>query len=209
MRPSIAYTTCAWLVALAFGSPCAALAADVVGSVLAVRGSVWVDSGAGPQPLTANAPVHAGDTIASAAGKAKIALTDGTIVSIGENARVRLAEYRRVAGARNARVDVVSGALRFIVERVGPADRFEVHTETAVAAVRGTDWLVDAMPDHTAVAVVSGVVAVSALTADAPATVVLDGRGQGTDVRRGRPPTPPATWGPQRFESTLARATLE
>jgi hypothetical protein len=206
----IVWTARASLVALAIGWGTAIAATDaVIGSVLAVRGNVSVDAGRGPQPLTVNTPLHASDTIVSTSGKAKLALADGTIISVGENTRVRLAEYDSSAGAVKARVNVVSGALRFIVDKVAPAGRFEVHTETAIAAVRGTDWLVDVTSDQTAVAVVSGVVAVSSLAADAPATVVLDGRGQGTDVRRGRPPTPPAVWGAQRFENTLARATFE
>jgi hypothetical protein len=186
----------------------AAAASAVIGSVLAVRGAVSVDSGNGAQPLAPNAPVRVSDTIVSGAGKAKIALNDGAIISIGENSKVRLADYEISAGNVNANVNVIAGALRLIVDKVSPGGRFEVQTETAIAAVRGTDWVVDVTPDQTAVAVVSGVVAVSS-RGDTQGTVVVEGRGQGTDVRRGRAPTGPAMWSAARFANTLGRATFE
>jgi hypothetical protein len=209
---------CKWIIGavagllsgLAIGWAGPAQAAEAaIGSALAVRGAVFVDGSKGSQPLTVNAPLHVGDTIISAAGKAKIALSDGTIISVGENSRVRLADYESAAGNVKARVNLISGALRLVADKVAPADRFEVETETAIAAVRGTDWVVEVTPERTSVAVVSGVVAVSGRAADAQATVVLQGNGQGTDVRRGSAPTPAAVWSAQRFADTLARATFE
>jgi hypothetical protein len=52
----------------------------------------------------------------------------------------------------------------------------------------------DVMPGHTAVAMLSGVVAVSARGAPG-GEVVLQQPGQGTDVRTGQAPTPPTVWG--------------
>ena len=188
----------------------AALAADViVGSVRAVRGIVFLDSGSAPQPLTVNAPVHSGDAIVSNAGKAQIVLADGTIISVGENSRVRIATRERAANETGTRLGLVSGALRLLVAKMTPAGKFEVETETAIAAVRGTDWVIEATPERTSVAIVSGVIAVSGRDGNAQATVVLDARGQGTDVRRGQPPTPVVQWGAQRFSDTLSRATFE
>jgi len=209
MRKGIMGAACACLIATAIGWTASSTAASaVVGSVLAVRGAVSIDAGNGPQPLTPNAALHVSDTIVSGAGKAKLAFNDGTIVSIGENSTVRLADYEIAGGGVKANVNVIAGALRLIVDKVAPAGRFEVQTETAIAAVRGTDWVVDVTPDQTSVAVVSGVVAVSS-RGDAPGTVVLEGRGQGTDVRRGRAPTAAAVWSAQRFANTLSRATFE
>ena len=197
----------AWL---AFACCGAALAADaVIGSVLAVRGAVFVeDAQKSRQPLEANARVRTGQTIVSQAGKAKIALNDGSVLSIGENSRLRLADYRDAGQGVNARVTLIAGALR-AVARTTPAGRFEVETETAIAAVRGTDWVMEATSDQTAVAVVSGAVSVSGRVAAEQGTVVLQGQGQGTDVRRGRPPTAPRQWPERRFSETLARATFD
>lgn len=205
---------CNWLGALVVGVGMgwtgAACASDVVvGSVLAVRGAVFWDAGGREKPLMATTPVHLEDTIVSTGGKAKIALNDGTIISVGENSRVRIADYGNAANGFKTRVSLVSGLLRLLVAKVTPGGRFEVETETAVAAVRGTDWVIESTPERTSVAVVSGAVAVSGREAQAQATVVLDGPGLGTDVRPGSAPTAAAHWGAERYNSILARATFE
>jgi hypothetical protein len=210
MRGRHACAAGAFVVAVVMLCSGAVFAADViVGSVLAVRGDVYWVVGGRRQPLTANMPVHSGGTIVSAAGKAKIALDDGTIISVGENTRVRVADHDRASNNSMTRVSLVVGALRLLVAKVTSAGTFEVETETAIAAVRGTDWVIEATSEQTSVAVVTGVVAVSGRDANAQSTVVLDAPGQGTDVRRGSPPTPVAQWGAQRFSATVARATFE
>ncbi len=199
----------AWCFALAlFASGCALAEDAVVGSVVAVRGAVFVESDGSLQPLRANAPIRSGDAIVSDQGKARIALDDGSVISVGEHARVWIRRYEHQAGKVKARLALVSGALRLLVARVAPDGNFEVESETAVAAVRGTEWLMEATPEQTAVALMSGAVAVSAR--DHPeARVVLQSAGEGTDVRRGSPPTPPVTWGARRFADVLARATFD
>ena len=191
------------------GNALAAAADPVVGSVLAVRGAVFLEAATGQQALVAKAPVHRGDTIVCAAGKAQISLSDGSIVSIGENSRMRVAEYDRAGDITTARIGLLSGVLRLVVNKLSPSGKFEVETETAVAAVRGTDWVIESTPAQTSVALVSGVVAVAGRNEHAGDRVVLDASGQGTDVRPGIAPTPVARWGAQRFEQTLARATFE
>jgi hypothetical protein len=187
-----------------------ACASDViVGSVLAVRGAVFSDAGGGQQPLMTNTPVHLGDTIVSTAGKAKIALDDGTIISVGENSRVRIVDNNNTSNNFKTHVSLISGVLRLLVAKLTPDGRFEVETETAIAAVRGTDWVIEATSEQTSVAVVSGAVAVSNRDGQTQTTVVLDAPGQGTDVRRGSVPTAAAHWGAQRFTNTVARATFE
>jgi hypothetical protein len=180
----------------------------VIGSVLAVRGEVFRAGDAGQAPLAAKAPVHLGDTIVSGAGKAKIGLNDGSIVSIGENTRLRLSTYQSTSNDFTTRLSMLSGVLRAIVGRIVARGRFEIETETAIAAVRGTDWLVDVTSKGTAVAVVSGVVAVSSRGKPQTA-VVLDTPGRGTDVAPGEEPHAPHAWPAQRFQTTLARASVE
>ena len=204
--PNIAGT---WCFALAlFASGCALAEDAVVGSVLGVRGDVFVEADGSLQPLRANAAVRSGDAIVSDRGKAKIALHDGSVISVGEHARVWIRRYEHKAGNVKAQLALVSGALRLLVAKVAPDGNFEVESETAVAAVRGTEWLMEATPEQTSVALMSGSVAVSA-RGRRDATVVLQSAGEGTDVRRGAAPTPPVTWGARRFADVLARATFD
>jgi len=181
----------------------------IVGSVVAVRGEVFVETSAGQQPLTIGTPVHLKDTIVSAAGKARIALADGTVISVGENTRLRVVEYESKAVDQKTRLSLLSGVLRLVVAKVSPAGSFEVETETAIAAVRGTDWVIEATSENTAVALIAGVVAVSNRGGPERITVVLDRPGQGTDVRRNSAPTPVKEWGAERFANTVARATFD
>lgn len=186
-----------------------ATAADaVIGSVLAVRGAVFTDTAGTLQPLAADAPVRQGDAIVSRNGKARIVLDDGTVVSVGENTRVQIAEYERPSTGIRARLALVSGALRLLVAKITPDGNFEVETETAIAAVRGTEWIIEATSEQTSVALLSGKVAVSGRGSEGRMTVLLASPGQGTDVRRGAPPTPPIAWGTRRFADVLARATF-
>jgi hypothetical protein len=186
----------------------AALAAEtIVGSVLAVRGEVFRDE-AKQSPLAAKAPVYLGDTIVSGAGKAKIGLNDGTVISVGENTRVRLAMYQSTSNGFTTRLHAWTGALRLLVARVTSGGHFEIETETAIAAVRGTDWLMDVTENMTGVAIISGVVAVSS-PGKPETSVVLDTPGHGTDVARGAAPTTPHPWAAPRFAKLLERASFE
>jgi hypothetical protein len=187
----------------------AAQAGDViVGAVAAVRGDVFREVGAARERLGPRAPIHRGDVIVTASGKARLDLNDGSIITVGENSRVRIADYQSIANRLRTRLDLGLGVLRLLVGRRLSGAQFEVDTETAVAAVRGTDWLVEASPGQTSVALVTGEVEVTARDAPSPATVRLEKPGQGTDVRRGVPPAV-TSWGAARFAATLARATFE
>jgi hypothetical protein len=204
--PNIART---WWLAWAFLASGLALAEDaIVGSVLAVRGDVSVESDGSLQPLRPNGPVRSGDAIVSDRGKARIALDDGCVISVGEHSRVWIRHYEANAGNVKGRLTLVSGAMRLLVAKVSRDGNFEVESETAVAAVRGTEWVMEATPEQTSVAVVSGSVAVSA-RGHPEAIVVLQSPREGTDVRRNSAPTPPATWDARRLADVLARATFD
>ena len=154
-----------------------------VGAVLAVRGAVFTDSAGSLLPLTPEAPVRERDAIVATDGKAKIALDDGTIISVAEHTRVRIGQVSKAAKAVRSKLELVSGALRVLVAKVSPNGNFEIETETAIAVVRGTDWLIEAAPDRTSVAVLNGTVAVTGRDSQAPGTAVLERPGHGTDVR--------------------------
>ena len=200
----------AWLAAAAICWTGTAYPAEpIVGTVLAVRGAVFADTGGGSQTLTVNAPLRRSDTITTNAGKAKIALNDGTVISIAENTRLRLADYDKASSGFRTRLALISGAMRVLVAKITPAGRFEVETETAIAAVRGTDWVIETTPAGTAVAVLRGAVAVSSLEAPPQSSVVLRSPGQGTDVAHGKAPTPPKPWGAERLANIITRTAFD
>jgi hypothetical protein len=200
----------AWIgwVALTLWASGHALAEDAaVGSVLAMHGEAFVESDGSLQPLINDAPVHVGDAILTDKGKAKIALHDGSVISVGEHARLWIRRYDSRNGNVKARLSLVSGAMQLRIAKVGPDGNFEVESETAVAAVRGTEWVMEATPGQTSVALLDGSVAVS--SRQLQTAVVLRTSGEGTDVRRGSPPAPPVAWDAHRLADVLARATFE
>jgi hypothetical protein len=185
---------------------CAAAAETIIGQVTGLRGAVFREADGRREPLAVGAVVRLGDVLASHEGKARVQLNDGTVVSLGERSRLSFADYRGTQNDLTTRLKAASGVFRFWVPRLGEGG-FAIETETAVASVRGTDWVMDVAADTAAVAVLEGMVTVSA-RAPAPAPVLL-GPDFGTDVRRGAAPTPPNRWGEQRLATTVARASFD
>jgi hypothetical protein len=203
-----------WLLAaaLALGNVATAAAAELaVGAVTGLKGTVFRERPGGARgPLAVGDPVYVTDVIVTeSASKARIQLNSGSIISVGESARVGIGGYQSTENQYATRISPAIGALRVFVNSVLPGGRFEVETETAVAAVRGTDFVVDVTPEKSSVALLDGTVAVRGVGANAGNEVVLSRPGDGTDVPRGGAPSPTATWGAQRFATTVARASFE
>lgn len=83
-----------------------------------------------------------------------------------------------------------------------PGARFQILTPVAIAAVRGTEFAVDAGADGTSVFVVEGRVRVTKRRL--PGAAVELGPGEGVDVRRSEPLVV-RTWGAARVRALLAR----
>jgi hypothetical protein len=84
---------------------------------------------------------------------AKALLEDDTLLSVAENSRVEITEhlYNPVANFRSTIVHLAEGTVRALVGGVfkAPGSRFEVHTSTAIAAARGTYFIVWLEGDRT------------------------------------------------------------
>lgn len=186
------------------------LAQESIGQVAVLQGQATVQRAGGAQtmPLSVQSPVYRDDTIQTLpASKIKLWLTDGTELTLGERGRMTLSEFV-FAPQRNTHRGVVSiaqGIFRAVTRKVLPQTAFEVRTATAVAAVRGTQWLGEVTPDTTAIVVLEGEVSVVHADARVRGTVVLT-PGLGTDVQGQSPPTAPRTWAEQRV-SKLQQAT--
>jgi ferric-dicitrate binding protein FerR (iron transport regulator) len=132
-------------------------------------------------------------------GKAMLQLDDGSTIILGNDSRLQFhdlvsapAEHERKVLVRAAR-----GVLRFVARVAGGATTdIRVEAPTAIAGVRGTDWMMRIGPDSTAVFVEAGSVTVTSAGPDRKEVVVPEKKG--TDVAAGKPPTDPASWGAQR-----------
>lgn len=111
--------------------------------------------------LTADTLVRVGDEIISGAGSATVELADGSQVRISPNSRLifnRLTQYGK-SGMVDTRLRLDHGEVHTKVRPVieGGA-RFEIETPSAVAAVRGTVFAMQAEPGTTRLQVTEGAV---------------------------------------------------
>lgn len=135
---------------LALGWPAGAqdAAQKAIGLYTAVSGTVTVVY-MGQQaaaPVILRGDVHFKDVIETQAGaRAKALFEDDSLLTIGEKSRVEISEhvYDPANNQRSTVLRLVQGKMRALVGKAfGQGSRFEVHTPTAVAAARGTYFVV-------------------------------------------------------------------
>jgi len=174
----------------------AACAADGVGSVAALEGQAEVLH---PE-ATAWAPLAAGDVVRSgfqlrtlAESKLKVLLEDESVLTLGPSSQLTV-EEQTLAPASVSRLSLLLGAVRALVSEryAAPGASFELRTPTAIAGVRGTEFIAsyDAAAEESIVVGVSATTLVRSATDAAGARQIEIGPGETTTVRRGSYPLP-------------------
>jgi hypothetical protein len=195
-----------------WSTPLAAQAPASIGRVDALvgEGTVVRFGETGARALAVGAALYEGDRIRTDAGsRLRLAFADGTVVQLGESTDLALDWFLHApdAGTQNVLLRVSSGIFRVILELVLPRAAFEVQTTTAVASVRGTDWISEVTPDATATVALEGQVAIRNIEPALAGEVVL-GPGEGTTVTADAPPTAPTVWGDARRNQFIERTTV-
>ena len=161
-------------------------------------------------PLTVGAELFEGDRIRTDAGaRLRLMLRDGSVLTCGEATGLTLSRalYEPDQGGRNFLVRASFGIVRAVVELLASPAAFEMHTNTAVISVRGTEWIAEAKPDATAVVSLEGQVGVRNVDPSVPGAVAL-GPGEGVTVTTGTPPPAPTVWGDARRNAFIERTTV-
>jgi hypothetical protein len=187
----------------------AASAPAQAGEVLALFGQCFVETGGRRDPLKPGDPVHAGDTLDVAAGaKLKLRMNDGSVIAVASGSRVTIAEYRVGSGgdSRDATLSLGEGLLRAVVSTLTGPPHFEVDTATGVAAVRSTDWFIEAKPGSTQVGVLDGRVSLKSVATGQE--IVIPAR-WGARVEAGRDPVPARVWTEAEFADFIERTNLQ
>jgi len=186
---------------------CWAAAAAPAGEVLAMGGQCLRTAGGQSTPLKIGDPVSVGDTIDVPPGaKLKLRMADGSILAAGSGSRLVIAAYALGGDSkRDAKIDLASGLIRAVVASVGEPQKFEVDTATGVAAVRSTDWFIEARPGSTQVGVLDGVVTLE--SAATQHSVRIPAR-WGARVEAGRDPVPPRVWASSEFDDVIQRTDV-
>ncbi len=184
-----------------------ALAADnKAGEVSRLSGPVMLVRGGAENTVAVGQEVLVNDSIqVGADGRAEIIFIDKSILTIGPNSEVAISFFAPASQESVALLDVIAGIARLTVNKATSWGRFDVRTTTAVASVRGTDYLVEYVGEKTAVFVAEGRVAVSS-RAGSGTVIVRDG--QGVDVPAQRAPLNVKIWGAKRRDEGLARVTF-
>jgi hypothetical protein len=184
-----------------------ALAAPA-GSVVGLSGECFVVSGGGRTALRLGQPVQVGDRVdVSSQGKLKLRMADGTVVSVASGTSLTIAAYA-VDGAgqrRDAQLSLGQGLLRAVVAPGGQPARFEVETAVGTAAVRSTDWFVEAAGGAMQVGVLTGSVV---MTSAATRREVSIPARWGARLESGRDPVPARVWSQAEFDSVIGRTDV-
>jgi hypothetical protein len=115
------------------------------GMFMVVKGDVKV-SGSGGAAVVAKVgtKVNQGDQIITGLdSRAKIVMSDRNIINISPNTKVVIEEYINDAKSKNVKLGLLEGKIRTNVEQKYDNDKnkFEIRTPTAVAGVRGTQFI--------------------------------------------------------------------
>ncbi|GAB5467704.1 MAG: hypothetical protein Kilf2KO_07340 [Rhodospirillales bacterium] len=202
--------TGAALAFLAFPLVAGQAAADqakTVGQVADLVGSAFRQRGEAVTQLKIGDPVSADDSLTTGReSKLQVRLLDGSILVLGAESSCALRNLHlptREAGGRGL-ITLDGGTLRLLLVKGAGWSGFSVETSTVIASVRGTDFVVESAPAHSAVFVVGGVVAV---TGQAGGSARL-GPGQGSDILAGEAPSRAKRWPAERVATTLAKVRV-
>jgi len=184
-------------------------AADEAGTVAAVAGTLQVQRGGRWQGVGIGAPIFLGDHLRTGVGdQAKVVLADDSVLQLAPDTEVALDKqvFDPTAQRFESLLKLARGKVRSWVSDYyrEPGARFEVETPTAIAGVRGTEFIafynegaalteIVGMVDRVEVA---GKLAVIG-------SVVQVGPQYYTEVRRGRFPSAPQRLDDARFHRYL------
>jgi hypothetical protein len=174
--------------------------AEATGTFMVVKGDVQVTSKAGTtQKAKIGMKVQESDIIASGAdSRAKIVMSDKNVINISPDTKLELEKYVYDPNSDNKQVslNVLQGKVRATVEQKydGEKNKFHVKTPSAVAGVRGTDFLTSfsASNRETKIVTFEGKVAVGLPGPNGSiANPVFVNPGQTTTAQGGSPPNKP------------------
>ncbi|RMF17287.1 MAG: hypothetical protein D6761_04570 [Candidatus Dadabacteria bacterium] len=179
-----------WVVLL-LTAPAAA-AGPPAGRTVAVDGFVTVERAGGRVELLVGDTLYAGDRVRTGQiGRVEIEQPDGTILVLDGGADLTIVQAGDETERRPGILDMLWGRLRVQASRwLSSAEtRFEVRLPSAIAGVRGTDFVVEQRQQGASVAVLDGKVDVRARSggwrqAVAPGQQVRFGAGRPPVVQR-------------------------
>lgn len=194
-----------FIVAMTF-SASLSHAADSFGIFMAVKGDVKVDTNGKKAAAKVREKVFQDSTVETGPdGRAKIVMSDRSVVHISPDSKIKIAKYSDKEGAKNVELSLSKGKVRNEVKGAyDDKNRFEVKTPTAVAGVRGTDFIIDhnIKTNTTEIKTIEGTVAFQAMKNNvASGAVTMVGKNQKTSAAPDRAVEAPKLMPPEELKT--------
>ena len=185
------------------------VAAQEVGQVVAFEGSAEIVRAGATLAVQPGTPIQKKDEVRTGKpGRVRIVFQDQSVVTVADDSRLTIDEqvFDPATNSAQSAVGLLKGKVSSIVSAYynWSGAKYEVKTPTAVAGVRGTEFVVtyDETADATEVLGFSGEVRVHSL-ANLEGPGVLVTANQMSKVARGRSPSHPQQIEDQRFRQEL------
>lgn len=133
--------------------------------VEAVQAPVWVERAGRRTPLAPGMELRTGDQVRTGAGsRLLVKLAEGSLVKLGENAALHLAELKPAQDIFRGVLSVLEGAFRFTTQRIGAHRRRDININVSqvTAGIRGTDLWGKSTSERQIVCLIEGNIQVGA-----------------------------------------------
>lgn len=125
---------------------CASLSyAAEFGTFMLVKGKVLILSDKGQAAeAKVSSKIYVGETVVTDTdSRAKIIMSDRNVLNILPNTKMKIEKYSSAVGAKEVQLNLIEGKVRSNVGEKydNKSSRFEIRTATAVAGVRGTEFI--------------------------------------------------------------------
>jgi hypothetical protein len=183
-------------------------AGEMVAMVSALRGTATGQPGDGgaATPLAVGSGVHQGDVVRTGPdSRMKLLLSDTSTLSLGADTELKLDNLALRPGAREGATTLTQfgGYVRAVISPVAATTRFEIHTPSMVAAVRGTDWIQNYSSGETQIFVARGRVLASGTGSYAGDRFLLTA-GEGVTFSDNKTHTPVVRWKKPKIDLFVA-----
>lgn len=119
--------------------------ANDFGTFVLVKGKVYIESADTTRvEAKVNSKIFEGQMVVTEAeSRAKIVMSDRNIINVLPNTKLKIDKYKTSARDKNVSLNLIEGRIRTNVEQDydNKNNKFEVRTSTAVAGVRGTQFI--------------------------------------------------------------------
>jgi len=115
------------------------------GTFMLVKGKVLIVNDKGqPAEAKVSSKIFVGETVVTDSdSRAKIIMSDRNVLNILPNTKMKIEKYNTASGSKEVQLNLIEGKVRSNVGEKydNKSSKFEIRTATAVAGVRGTEFI--------------------------------------------------------------------